>query len=277
MKNTEDVMDVSYVGNISTAFLCSRCGGEITVGSEAWIGPVEKYHILCKPGVGDPDTRFIRKVEKFKNDTVENFPWLGARLYRYSFTNWLVNQRALQIDDEFVELLKIVAVKAPRGLLEIGTAFGGTLKEFCRFAAPDAYVFSVDLPQEQGGYKSWRTPIYRGYRRREQKLFLYKMDSHSSSTAKLISDVLSDGGRKLDFLFIDGDHSYNGVKRDFELYEPLVRKGGIIAMHDIHPGYISGVMGVSTYWPEVKKRFRKTREIINDKSQDGVGIGVVYK
>jgi predicted O-methyltransferase YrrM len=40
---------------------------------------------------------------------------------------------------------------------------------------------------------------------------------------------------KVDFLFIDADHSYEGVKKDFEMYSPLVRKGGIIAFHDIIP------------------------------------------
>jgi predicted O-methyltransferase YrrM len=43
--------------------------------------------------------------------------------------------------------------------------------------------------------------------------------------------------QNLDFLFIDGDHTYKGVKEDFEMYSPLVRKGGVIAFHDItkHP------------------------------------------
>lgn len=41
----------------------------------------------------------------------------------------------------------------------------------------------------------------------------------------------------MDFLFIDGDHAYEGVKADFEMYSPLVRKGGLVALHDIcvHP------------------------------------------
>jgi len=35
-----------------------------------------------------------------------------------------------------------------------------------------------------------------------------------------------------DLLFIDGDHSYEGVKQDWVMYSPLVRKGGIVAFHD---------------------------------------------
>jgi hypothetical protein len=37
---------------------------------------------------------------------------------------------------------------------------------------------------------------------------------------------------KIDFLFIDGDHSYEGVKRDFELYSTLMNPKGIIVLHD---------------------------------------------
>lgn len=36
----------------------------------------------------------------------------------------------------------------------------------------------------------------------------------------------------LDLVFIDGDHSYEGVKSDWLLYEPLVRAGGLVLFHD---------------------------------------------
>ena len=37
---------------------------------------------------------------------------------------------------------------------------------------------------------------------------------------------------ELDFVYIDGDHSYNVVKEDIVLYYPKVRKGGIFGGHD---------------------------------------------
>ena len=37
---------------------------------------------------------------------------------------------------------------------------------------------------------------------------------------------------KIDLLFIDGDHSYEGVKKDFELYSKLLSPSGIISIHD---------------------------------------------
>lgn len=36
----------------------------------------------------------------------------------------------------------------------------------------------------------------------------------------------------LDFLFIDGDHSWDGLKDDWECWNTLVSVGGIVALHD---------------------------------------------
>ena len=42
---------------------------------------------------------------------------------------------------------------------------------------------------------------------------------------------------KIDFLFIDGDHSYEGVKKDFELYSTILSDKGIIMLHDTDAEY----------------------------------------
>lgn len=38
--------------------------------------------------------------------------------------------------------------------------------------------------------------------------------------------------KSLDFVFIDGDHSYEGARKDFEMYIPKVRSGGVVSGHD---------------------------------------------
>ena len=42
---------------------------------------------------------------------------------------------------------------------------------------------------------------------------------------------------KIDYLHIDGDHSYEGVKKDFELYSSIMSENGIITIHDIDQTY----------------------------------------
>ena len=42
---------------------------------------------------------------------------------------------------------------------------------------------------------------------------------------------------KIDYLHIDGDHSYNGVKKDFDLYSTIMSENGIITIHDTDQSY----------------------------------------
>lgn len=42
---------------------------------------------------------------------------------------------------------------------------------------------------------------------------------------------------QIDFLFIDGDHSYEGVKKDFDLYSNIITPKGMIVIHDTDPTY----------------------------------------
>lgn len=42
---------------------------------------------------------------------------------------------------------------------------------------------------------------------------------------------------KIDYLHIDGDHSYEGVKKDFELYSTIISENGVITIHDTDQKY----------------------------------------
>jgi cephalosporin hydroxylase len=57
-------------------------------------------------------------------------------------------------------------------------------------------------------------------------------DSHSAEIVQQVYSLLD--GDKLDFLFIDGDHTYEGVKKDYLVYRRCVRSGGWIGFHDIN-------------------------------------------
>ena len=94
-------------------------------------------------------------------------------------------------------------------------------------------------------------------RRRRNASGCYAPTRTNSETLEAARGALE--GRQVDVLFIDGDHAYDGVKRDYEMYGSLVRDGGVIAFHDIVPpnpkgprprddfdlqgGEVSGVLG----------------------------------
>lgn len=43
--------------------------------------------------------------------------------------------------------------------------------------------------------------------------------------------------RPLRFLWIDGDHTYEGARKDFDLFSPYLTDGAMIAFHDVLHGY----------------------------------------
>jgi cephalosporin hydroxylase len=181
----------------------------------------------------------------------------------------------MQVPIELAALGEILAERRPEWALEIGTAKGGTLLFLTRLASHQATIVSVDLPNGRfgGGYGPRRRWFYQRFARRKQKLHLLQGDSHSPEMLHRAKAALE--GQPLDYLFIDGDHTYEGVKRDFELYSPLVRKGGLIAFHDIaeHPPEIG--CEVAQFWNEIKTRYRHS-EFIEDRNQGWAGIGVLY-
>lgn len=181
----------------------------------------------------------------------------------------------MQIKNEIVELLKILIVAKPKFIVEIGTANGGTLFLLTKIAPEDATIISIDLPKGTfgGGYPRWKVPLYKSFRRKKQKIFLIRANSQSQETLQKVRTILN--GNFLDFLLIDGDHTYEGVKKDFLLYGSLVRKGGIIAFHDIvfHPFHPD--CQVDKFWTEVKDNYI-TQEIISSQNQSWAGIGIIF-
>jgi len=186
--------------------------------------------------------------------------------------------RPFQKTAEIIRLCELIEKTRPQRICEIGAADGGTTCLFAQVVAPDATLISVDL-----SFSRSRQSAVKRFARFGQKLFCLQADSHRAETLEKVQRCL--GGQQLDVLFIDGDHSYEGVSADFNLYSSLVRDGGIIILHDIVPDFrtcygiqtSADVGGVPQFWKEVKTRYSRFEEIIEDKEQDGYGIGIIWK
>jgi predicted O-methyltransferase YrrM len=181
--------------------------------------------------------------------------------------------RPYQIISEITALLQIVQESKPKVIVEIGTYSGGTLFLFDRIANPEK-IISIDLPEGPfgGGYPFWMVPFFKSLGRKPG-IQLIRADSHCEETLGKLKTLLKGG--EVDFLFIDGDHTYPGVKQDFYMYSPLVRKGGIVALHDIVIHDPKTGCEVDRFWNEVKLGHRNV-EIVEKLDQKSAGIGVLY-
>jgi len=182
--------------------------------------------------------------------------------------------RSWQVPSELLQMFEHVRACQPSVILEIGTAKGATLLGWCRIASKK--VISVDLPGgiHGGGYPAIKQQLYREFvaGRPGVDLHMIQADSHSEATRKIAESALARD--KIDVLFIDGDHTYDGVKADFELWSPLVRSGGMVIFHDILPHKVVAHCEVDQFWNELKSLYPH-KEIIDNPEQGWAGIGVL--
>ena len=72
----------------------------------------------------------------------------------------------------------------------------------------------------------------------------------------------------IDLLHIDGFHSYESIKEDFETWISRVSTNGIVLLHDIHVR--RNTFGVYRYWEEIRSQY-KTIEFVG-----AHGLGVIF-
>lgn len=174
---------------------------------------------------------------------------------------------------EVLELInKLNSSVKPKVLCEIGTANSGTNLLLGSAVKSAELIIGLDL--------FVKNKIALNYYLDDVQSVQLNGDSKSSDTVERVKKVLN--GRKIDFLFIDGDHSYEGVKADFEAFLPLMSSNGMIAFHDIvldfktRFGKDTGmwVGEVPKYWDEIKGDYNSS-EIVENPEQDGQGIGII--
>jgi predicted O-methyltransferase YrrM len=120
----------------------------------------------------------------------------------------------------------------PRRVLEIGTAYGGSLYLWTRAAAPDARLISVDLPpwELDDPAEAGKRLQLQSLARASQSIEVIRGDSHDPKTLAAACAALA--GAPLDFLFVDGDPTIGGTRRDVADYGALLAPGGLMAHRD---------------------------------------------
>lgn len=178
----------------------------------------------------------------------------------------------VQRRSEVLALVNLIRTTTSTSLLEIGTARGGTTLLTARALRRPGRLTTVDL-EARYSHDRLDSSLPRGV---ETSILL--ADSHDPKTSALVS---IDGMTQFDVVFIDGDHSYAGVRLDTETFAPLARPGGFLVFHDIQAANETDqgvyVGGVPDWWGQISAVVpERTETFIADNGQSGFGIGVIH-
>lgn len=158
-----------------------------------------------------------------------------------------------QKPEEFKSLLDFLNVNSKKRIaLEIGSNYGGFAAGLCELYDK---VITIDIKHNsnfdllKSKYSNYEYII---------------ADSTSNDTLNYLKSL----NIKFDFVFIDGNHSYDGVKSDYLKFKQLLNPDGYLGLHDIvsSPENEGNNIFVSKFWNEIKNNYIESHEFISDKA-----------
>ena len=169
-----------------------------------------------------------RMTKKWTTHGSSNLQWLGmAELCLFLDAFWVeegfVDRRALEIGSHMGEGLSMLAASGVFNKIDVIEPFAGE-EPFNKEFDWDWSEVRLEWQRNTKWFDDMIT-LHRGY----------SYDLHENFK-----------DRVYDFIYIDADHSYEGVSRDIEQYLPKVKQNGIIAGHDWHE-----------VWPGVQRAVRE--------------------
>ena len=175
-----------------------------------------------------------------------------------------------QYPNQFSKYLCLLSEQKIQSYIEIGCRWGGT------FVLTNEYLKRVlfNSMKKSVAVDVIDSPVLNYCISNNETQFI-KIDSHSQEFKNYMNN------NYFDLIFIDGDHTYNGVKSDYEITK---NSGKIFVFHDIINDVCPGVVQL---WNELKNNendkynfFEFTEQyedVWNSTQQKFLGIGVAIK
>ena len=168
----------------------------------------------------------------------------------------LIEFRGQQRISEFKEVLKLIEERGVKTILEIGAYEGGTTAAFLEMGCK---VVSIDLEHKSN--------------LQHENLIKIIGDSHNQSTGFALNDAMINLDiDEFDLLFIDGDHTAEGVEKDFSMYYDSVTVDGVICFHDIKDSKFHAKHGcfVNKFWSNFAEKNKHRHDIIEICNTDNI-------
>jgi predicted O-methyltransferase YrrM len=181
--------------------------------------------------------------------------------------------KPLQHEDELEGLIDLFQAAGVRSYLEIGARYGGSFERVMESLPKGSRGVAVDFPGGAFGDEESAPILCSALRRLKFKGCLVRSIFGPSQAPEVIDRVRRLG--PFDAVLLDADHSYEAIKKDFEVYAPMAK---LVILHDVAaPEFVRSKFGlpveVPRFWQEVKSKYPHF-EIA--KSQSLMGIGVLY-
>lgn len=142
-----------------------------------------------------------------------------ANEHSYKLSDWLG-----YLDHDEIDLLQATAMRLPKNPLTANIGAGaGTSALAIAEARPDAMIYSVDISPggPLGGLEGERNAFDGAGMKWPNQIL-----GDSKAVGKLWA------GDKFDMIFIDADHSEEGIRGDIAAWMPHLKPGGFVVFHD---------------------------------------------
>jgi hypothetical protein len=163
----------------------------------------------------------------------------------------------------------LINLAKPKVVVELGSHTGNSYFSICQSVqeySTGSKCFAVDTWQGDSHSMSYGEEVFNMVREHNEANY----SSFSSLLRMTFDQALSHfQDNSVDLLHIDGLHTYESVKHDFESWFPKLAPGAIVLFHDTHVRRDD--FGVWKLWDEIKERFPYTFEFENSN-----GLGVLY-
>ena len=153
------------------------------------------------------------------------------------------------MDDMWYRTLSLGGRPNSSTLATLGFDPGGTYKQGIDYNSGDVELsfwgdngstYVVDACNKFNGVVDW-----------EKEDSFFRKHFHpkfiKQTTEKAYYDFFVKQDIKIDLLHIDADHTFDGIKKDFDLYSKIMNKGGIITIHDTDKKYIDNFVEIENH------------------------------
>lgn len=179
---------------------------------------------------------------------------------------------AVQVESELSALIDFFKRNSVTSYLEVGCGRGDTFHEIVRSLPSGSKAVAVDLPQAGWGLSGSESQLEAAAADLRLMGYDVRLIFGSSRDESVIMAAAEFG--PFDAVFIDGDHTIEGVTADWQNYGHM---GNIVAFHDIadsmRPNALREKIEVPVFWRRLKDIWgEKTAEFVERGSTMGIGV-----